>query len=1214
MKLKLFSFVLVVALCAALLCCLPGRAEAVEITDPAPYIAGQDVCPCKFCEGKPYTGEWTLITTDTVNADFVDGGHYKITGTLDYTSKTYSTDHIYNIAGDKELVIYVENGTFIAPSNVRAFRVGISTDACDTKVWLLGNHGTITGGGRKGYGSLVRVGGYGELNILGDVVLELNAPIDATGGTLGIIDVNGGGTLTMYGGRINGFTSTNTDTTKNIRGTGVYVWSGSTLNLCGGVITGGKTASFGGAVFSYGTVKMSSGVISGGTAAAGGAIYLAADKDKSVYASAELTGGTIYGGTVSRKSVDGSYTYGTGGAIHLDAGTSLTINGTDIIGGKAYRGGSIYVPSSTTVTMKSGNISGGVATNQGGAVFLNGTFNMSGGTLTASSASNISTGKGFRVQNGKLNLSGTAHVISAGGGAGNAIDLLTVSSSGLGKVTLADQAKVTNPNGKYEDNIYVQNYSKYPAKIEVKAGWTGEASVQFGYLYGENKNTDAVYSIGMNIPSSYASATGDFTGMLYMEETDGAPPLFWDNATGLRACDIQLVKYENGAKVSSWHKSNASAVNAIAAETVNAKYLVIYNSDPIDLKGNDVTVDFGTGGNAVTLSGGKLYAIDTNATTDAPGVSFTVTDGAAEVAAKNPLTGKNFVTLTDNGTATVHAVSVSISGVTVRPGNAGIYYKAQFLCDDVLKEYVDKFGIALSLKNMPEADFAADTDTLYTVNGKDTLTANTYNSVLVSNVLDEAEDAEENKTRGEKPIYARAYMQLAAGGETITLMDVATEPWSMESILQWLNTYWDTLSDANQTALAEKLYTPFISKFSDDWNLFYLRIKANGGYTVEEQAILDARRDAVIDYMLESLTTLWRSDAELNYGLSGSRDAGVTFKIVPGRLYMGLPYAYAVGTQKSFLEYAAGEPDENGIYTITGLDQTALNYESYGARVGNDCSGAVSNAWSTVATSFTASRSADMRPECGVIPVGNYVFNPTRNPSSGIITDTEPVVLSNGEQTMYEAYAMLQKADAAFHVMPSGGNHIRMVASVHVERNTDGTINGSKSYVMMHEQTRHNQQDLKTTTIDGIDETVYVIGGVNVKYTFASLYQYHYIPVTIQELRDPTEAEEFWVEDSLEEPTIENLFTGSVTSNAFIDCVTIVITDEDGEVVQQLAGRARRRYNKDFWMDRFVVEKAGSQKGYIDLDELEAGTYRCTVVARTTTYQEFTVRDFTFTK
>ena len=141
-----------------------------------------------------------------------------------------------------------------------------------------------------------------------------------------------------------------------------------------------------------------------------------------------------------------------------------------------------------------------------------------------------------------------------------------------------------------------------------------------------------------------------------------------------------------------------------------------------------------------------------------------------------------------------------------------------------------------------------------------------------------------------------------------------------------------------------------------------------------------------------------------------------------------------------------------------------------------------------------------------------------------------------------------------------------------------------------------------------------MIGGVNVKYTFENLYQYHYIPVTIQELRDPSEVEEIWVEDTLEEDTIENLFTGAVQSNTFIDCVTIVITDEDGEVVQQLAGRARRRYNKDFWMDRFLVEKPGSQKGYINLEELAAGTYRCTVVARTTTYAEFTVRDFTFSK
>lgn len=1215
MKLRITMLLLVFVLCAAFLICLPQTADAEQIQTPAPYIAGQDICPCKSCDGKPYTGTWTMVTTSTTSSAFVDGGHYKITGTLDFTDISFTTDYVFNIAGNKELVILVENGTMIAPANVRAFRFGISTTSSNTKVWLLGNNGKITGPGRPAYGTMMRVGPYGTLNIDGDLVVELNAPIAGDNDTWGIIDVNGGGTLNLHGGRINGYTSTTTDATKKTHGTGVYVWKNSTLNISGGVIVGGETKGFGGAVYSYGTVKMTSGAIYGGNAAAGGAIYLAADSSSSVYGSAELTGGKLYGGTVARVTVDGSKTYGTGGAIHMDAGTRLTIDGTDIIGGKAYRGGCIYAPSSSTVTMKSGTVSGGDATNQGGAVFLGGTFNMSGGTVTANPKSTYATGKGFRVQNGKLNLSGTAHVISAGSSAGNAIDLLTVSKSSLGKLTLADQAKVTNPGGTLTDNIYVQNYSKYPAQIEIKAGWSGEASVYFGYLYGENKNDDAVYSLGMQIPASYAAATGDFTGKLYMEEAPNTPPIYWDGATGLKVASVQLFTYANGTKTATWHKDNAQGIDAYAAAEAPTKYLALANSEALDLKGNTVYVDFnGYSGSEVTLNGGKLYLLDSTATTEAPGVTVTVTDGAAEIAAKHPFTSRNYVTLTEEGSATVHAVSVGINTVTVRPSSAGIYYKGFFECDDTLKPMVENFGIAVSLKDMPGKNFAQDGDSKYTENLGSNLGEASYNSVLIQDILKDSATAAENKERGEGLIYARAYMNLLIDGEPVTLLGIGNDPWSMESALQWLNTYWDTLSEEDQTSLAEKLYAPYISQFSDDWNLFYLRIKAKGGLTPEEEQVLAARRDAVVDYMEEGLTTLWRSDAELNYALSSTRDAGVGFTIVPGRLYMGLPYAYAVGTQKSFLEYATGEPDEKGIYTITGLDQTALNYESYGARVGNDCSGAVSNAWSTVANSFTASRSADMRPDCGVFPVGNYVYNPTLNPDTGNIIDTEPVVLSNGEQTMYEAYAMMQKADAAFHVMPSGGNHIRMVLSVHVVRNADGTIDGSSSYVMMHEQTRHNQDDQKTTTLEGIDETVYVIGGVNVKYTFANLFKYHYIPVTIQELRDPTPIDEIWVEDTLEEDTIDNIFEGSVLSNTFIDCVTITITDENGEVVQQLTGRARRRYNKNFQMERFVTEKLGSMKGSLDLDGLEAGTYRCTVVARTTTYNEYTVRDFTFVK
>lgn len=380
--------------------------------------------------------------------------------------------------------------------------------------------------------------------------------------------------------------------------------------------------------------------------------------------------------------------------------------------------------------------------------------------------------------------------------------------------------------------------------------------------------------------------------------------------------------------------------------------------------------------------------------------------------------------------------------------------------------------------------------------------------------------------------------------------------------------------------------------------------------TEAEKAILQERRDIAESYMRESLSILWTPDKNIIYGLA-ARDGGLKLYLIEGRIYQGLPYAYAVGTQDSFLEYA-GEPDKNGVYTISGLEDTAVNYESYGARVGNDCSGVLTNAWSLIGTSFDTSRSCEMTEAHGVIPVGEYNFNPIIDESTGNITFTGDTTAGNGPLAMYKAYAQTQKADCLFRVARDGSNHSIMVVSVDVVYQGD-MIDGKKSTITVLEQTRKNQNQQKRYDHPELGE-VFIIGGVDVTYTFAELYNATYLPVTIKEFHDPSPVDEPWVKDSVETPTKDNIFTGNITSNWYIDCVTVTIADESGNTVQEVTGRARRRYNKDFEMERFVTENPGACLGSVDLSKLEAGNYKCTVTARLTTGEKIVARDFTFSK
>lgn len=381
--------------------------------------------------------------------------------------------------------------------------------------------------------------------------------------------------------------------------------------------------------------------------------------------------------------------------------------------------------------------------------------------------------------------------------------------------------------------------------------------------------------------------------------------------------------------------------------------------------------------------------------------------------------------------------------------------------------------------------------------------------------------------------------------------------------------------------------------------------------TAEEQAILQERRDIAEAYMRESLSVLWKTDKNIVYSLSSSRDNGLKLYLIEGRIYQGVPYAYAVGTQDSFLEYATGEPDKNGVYTISGLEDTAVNYESYGARVGNDCSGVLTNAWSLIGTSFDSSRSCEMTAAHGVIPVGDYTFNPIIDESNGNITFTGEATASNGPMAMYESYAKMQKADCLFRVAKDGGNHSMMVVDVNIVY--QGTmIDGKKSTVTVLEQSRRNQNQQKRYEHPELGE-VFLIGCIDEVYTFADLYGGTYLPVTVKELIDPSPVEETWVKDSLENPSKDNLFTGNITSNRYIDCVTVTIADQSGKTVQEVTGRARRRFNKDYDMTRFTTENPGACLGSVDLAKLKAGNYKCTVTARLTTGDKFTVRSFDFT-
>ena len=402
-----------------------------------------------------------------------------------------------------------------------------------------------------------------------------------------------------------------------------------------------------------------------------------------------------------------------------------------------------------------------------------------------------------------------------------------------------------------------------------------------------------------------------------------------------------------------------------------------------------------------------------------------------------------------------------------------------------------------------------------------------------------------------------------------------------------------------------------------------------------DEEILAQRRDIAEAYMRQMTSVIWRAEEDLVYTTASEEyaypaDAEAAgkkvFKVKAGELYLGMPYSYAGGGWESFMDYCT-EPDENGVYTVSGLSWEALSGNSTCMpRIGNDCSGAVMRAYTQIGNSFVLTTTSRMVESRGFLKVGEYEGGPDPDRNKDTLNTVCKV---NGEQTMYEAYAQLQKADAVVAYYTSAG-HTRMVVSVKVVRNSDGTINGTKSTVTMLEQTSNlltNSDESKRRYFDEeLGEYVNVFCGVDMVYTFRTLYYDGYLPITIKELVDPTAPATPYVTDTVAPADLgaDTLLSGELQTNYLIDKATITITDDSGKVVQQAIAAGNRyavRNSLDaatryyyFAVDQFVTDKPSTVLGYVNPDKLAPGNYHCKLELQLSKDGAvYTMRDYDFT-
>lgn len=294
----------------------------------------------------------------------------------------------------------------------------------------------------------------------------------------------------------------------------------------------------------------------------------------------------------------------------------------------------------------------------------------------------------------------------------------------------------------------------------------------------------------------------------------------------------------------------------------------------------------------------------------------------------------------------------------------------------------------------------------------------------------------------------------------------------------------------------------------------------------------------------------------------------------PGIVHAGTPYiTVGSGSLYRFAEFYDEE---------TGMIAPEADFLKVGRLFGNACSGSAAISWSRAINSARMGYTTVFCAANGSLPVGDYKYDfsiPQFQRGDNPWT-CRKICDNNGEQVLYEAYALVKPADGGVN-----DGHVRMfVENPVVVRNEDGTIDGEKSYVAMSEQVCY------TTNPNHVrihpDGSHYIAqGGVHIKYTFENLFKTGYLPFTFAEFQGTkkVDAPRVWIENAQEEYTAEDIAKLVVSANYNISDIFFTVTDNDGKELYKYVWRAiefcYRSYDMTKRMPAEVVEKLASLKG-----------------------------------
>ncbi|MBR3837585.1 MAG: hypothetical protein IKJ74_05490 [Clostridia bacterium] len=348
----------------------------------------------------------------------------------------------------------------------------------------------------------------------------------------------------------------------------------------------------------------------------------------------------------------------------------------------------------------------------------------------------------------------------------------------------------------------------------------------------------------------------------------------------------------------------------------------------------------------------------------------------------------------------------------------------------------------------------------------------------------------------------------------------------------------------------------------------------------------DQLRQICVDYVKLSVSFQWVPSKSFDYLAASDKRYHAYF--YEGKLHGGIPYInVASGNLYRILEFY---DTETGVLDVEYLVQNPIMF-------GTACSGTTGWGWARVINSATCSYTANLNAAGGLVPVGPYTYDLTtvRYGEDGK-EECKTIARRNGEQVMYESYALSLKADCFVnngHVRMNGENPV-------VVRKEDGTIDGEKSYIVQVEQGLYtNGANHKRLSADGVEYVIQGNDGVTgdgtaFYFTFKELFDSGYLPHTFKEFhsQDPIEPGEATTNIATDKVNLEALKDATLTANYAISDIFFVITDTEGKEIVRYAYRLDKHYQKQkrlkegvpsalLWMNR--------DKGYTLSLEVQLG-------------------------